>query len=176
MATKRAPRRKRVVADTSSLILLAKSGLLEQVVSKLQVVVPERVYEEAVVRGKTKGQADAFQLETHFRAKRLQKKRPKRARGRAIQELFNLRAGERDALALAQELGIDEVLMDDKKGISACKALGLRFATALDVLVALYKQGIIGKAKALEALGQLQEYGWYSKTLLEQARRDLDAG
>lgn len=72
MATKKASRLK-IIADASSLILLAKSGLLEQVLSKCAVIVAERVYEEAVVKGKAKGQADAFQLETHFQAKRLHK-------------------------------------------------------------------------------------------------------
>jgi len=142
MATKKASRRK-IIADASSLILLAKSGLLEPVLNMREVIVADRVYEEAVVRGKAKGQADAFQLETYFQAKRLQKKSPSRAHQQAIQRLFNLRAGERDTLALAQELAVSEVLIDDKKGINACRALGLRFATALDVLVALHKRGII---------------------------------
>lgn len=175
MAGTKSGKRKTVIADASSLILLAKSELLESILTKLDIIVPEEVYEEAVVRGKAKGHADAFQLETFFNAKQLQTKSVGKENIQRIQKLFNLSAGERDALALAQQLGVTDLLIDDKKGINACRALGLRFNTALDLVVGLRKQGIITKAKAFKVFGQLEVYGWYAKTLLQQARSDIDA-
>lgn len=88
---------------------------------------------------------------------------------------FGLHAGERDTLALAHELSIPDVLIDDKKGINACKALGLRPITALSLLGALRKQSIISRAKALRALELLARHGWYGQGLIQQARSDLNA-
>ncbi len=166
---------KPVVADASSLILLAKSKLLEPVSKRLTVIVPSLVYEEAVVRGKAKGHADALALEVFFQTHRLQVREPQRTSQQMVEQLFGLRAGERDALALAYELGIPDVLIDDKKGINACKALGLRPITVLALLVILRKQGIISRAKGLRAIDLLERYGWYSQDVIKQARGDLDA-
>lgn len=166
---------KPVVADASSLILLAKSELLEPISKRLTVIVPLLVYEEAVVRGKAQGHADALTLEVWFQTHKLQVKEPQHTTQQMIERLFGLRAGERDALALAYEVGISDVLIDDKKGINACKALGLRPITVLALLVALRKRGIISRAKALRALDLLERHGWYGHGLIQQARSDLDA-
>lgn len=127
------------------------------------------------MRGKAQGHADALALEVWFQTHKLPVKKPQRASQQMVEHLFGLRAGERDVLALAYELRIPGVLMDDKKGINACKALGLRPITALALLVALRKRGIISRAKGLRALDLLERHGWYSQDVIKQARSDLDA-
>ncbi len=175
MARKQSTTKPTVVADASSLILLTKSSLLDSLLTRVHIIVPPSVYEEAVLKGKTRGHADALQLELHFQAHHLQTLHPRPSRQQTIQTLFGLRGGERDVIALAQDLGLDTVLMDDKRGITACKALGLHSATALDVLVELRRERIINRDKAWQAFHQLERYGWYSSALLEQARGDLHA-
>jgi len=147
MATKKAAKKKTVVTDASSLILLAKSGLFELVAKHLDLIVTDKVYEEAVIKGKVKGHADSYELEIFYQAGHFQLSSPKQVSLQRIETLFRLHGGERDTVALAHELGCG-VLVDDRKGINACKALGLQFATALGVVLSLLRQGIINQAQA----------------------------
>lgn len=76
---------------------------------------------------------------------------------------------------LAQSLGISNILTDDKKAINVCRVLNLRFVTALDVLVQLRKNGIIDLEEAEDALHKLDEFGWYSRTLIKKVEGDIHA-
>ena len=50
------------VADASSIILLSKIGLLKTATNELGIVIPKRVYDEALA-GKEKGRLDAIETE-----------------------------------------------------------------------------------------------------------------
>ena len=60
-----------------------------------------------------------------------------------------------------------------KKAINACKALGLKFITALNVIVALYRKGKISKEDAETQIDVLDEFGWYNIRLIKKARQDI---
>lgn len=52
-----------IVANASSLVLLTKAEILGYFIKKVQLIIPRKVYEEAVIKGKEKGAADAYKLE-----------------------------------------------------------------------------------------------------------------
>lgn len=52
----------------------------------------------------------------------------------------------------------------------------MKFATALNVLVALKREGIIDPERAEKSLRELETFGWYNERLIDRARRDLGAG
>lgn len=82
-----------------------------------------------------------------------------------------LDAGERDAIALALELGAQQLLIDERKGREAAKAVGLRVAGTLAVILDAAKEGLCdGHA----ALNNLERTGFYaSPELLRMIREKL---
>lgn len=165
-----------VVADASSVILLAKAGVLQRFASNHDLTIPETVYEEAVERGVETGRADAYRIKELIDEEDLiavedvdetEKER--------ITDLFGIAGGETAAVAAGRKQ--DElVLVDDRKGINACKALDHPFTTALDIVVALYEDSAITQDTAVEALNDLEEYGWYKRNLVENRRNQITEG
>ncbi|MBI2580428.1 hypothetical protein HYV85_01330 [Candidatus Woesearchaeota archaeon] len=153
------------VSDATSLILLAKVGLLEMFVVRNNVVMPPKVYDE-VAKGKDKGRLDAFLVERLAAEKTLSISLADKETKAKIEKLFNIRGGELEVLAVSLA-GSKTVLTDDKKCLAAAKALKLNFITSLDVVVALYRRGVVSKERAIEAIESLEEYGWYSKDVIK---------
>ena len=52
---------KKIVSDSSTLILLARSGMIERM--ECVFLIPTSVYEESIKRGKEKGFEDAYLLD-----------------------------------------------------------------------------------------------------------------
>ena len=154
-----------IVSDATSLILLAKVGLLETFVTRNAVVMPPMVYGE-VVKGKNKGRLDALLVERLVDEKKLSISIPDDETKAKIEKLFNVRGGELEVLALAFETK-RTIVTDDKKCFNAAKALKLSFITSLDVVVALRRKNVISKQVALQCIESLDSYGWYTKGLIK---------
>ncbi|KXA97564.1 hypothetical protein AKJ37_00920 [candidate division MSBL1 archaeon SCGC-AAA259I09] len=65
------------------------------------------------------------------------------------------------------------MVIDDEKGMKACKALDLPFAISADIAVALFEKGGIGKEKLLEAL---EKYGWVEQSIMRERRKKIRGG
>ena len=52
-----------IISDSSTLILLAKCGLIESFLSDFSLTIPETVYNEAIRKGAEMGMYDAYLLE-----------------------------------------------------------------------------------------------------------------
>ena len=154
-----------IVSDATSLILLAKIGLLETFVTRNAVVMPPKVYEE-VAKGKDKGRLDALLVERLVDEKKLIISVPDNGTKARIEKLFNVHGGELDVLAIALATK-RTIVTDDKKCFNVAKALKLSFVTSLDVVVALYRKGVISKQVALQCIENLDSYGWYAKDLIK---------
>jgi glycosyltransferase involved in cell wall biosynthesis/predicted nucleic acid-binding protein len=161
-----------IVSDSSTLILLARSGAIEKM--ECVFLIPSSVYEESIMRAKEKGFEDAYLLEKFVEEKRIKVLEVKGEMGRKIQNFFNLHSGERDAIALTIELGKKYIFCDDKKAINACKILRLKFISALDILLAMYRREKISKEDTKKYLDKLEEFGWYDYKLIERVRGEID--
>jgi predicted nucleic acid-binding protein len=82
---------------------------------------------------------------------------------------LTLDEGEREAIALALELHADYLLMDERKGRTAAKALGLKVAGTLAVILDGASRGLFD---GLQALDRLQQTNFYVSPQLLQAIRD----
>lgn len=132
-----------IVADSGPLIAFARIGrldLLQQVVSEL--VIPDAVYDELVVKGK--GRPGAQEVERGEWIRR------KVARDRtAIDQLSSeLDQGEREAIVLARELGA-MLLADEWKVREAAEPLGIEVFGVLRVLAEAKRRGHIAKVRPL---------------------------
>ena len=94
---------------------------------------------------------------------------------RKIAADFSLGKGEAEAIVLALSkksfLGID-----DRKGINACKLMGIPFTTAVAILVRLREKKMLTKRQTLAALNKLERHGRYKSEIVEDARARLGAG
>lgn len=164
-----------VIFDASTLILLARIGLLDEFVARVQggVVIPGEVTTEVLC-----GEREEMQtLISSIEEQRIAVVKVKdRALTRKLMADFSIDAGEAEALALA--LGEHDAIVatDDRNAIRACKALKLEFITAIAVLVRAVEKGVIEKEEGLIKLQKLQSIGRYGKTIIEDARKLIQGG
>ena len=160
-----------IISDASSLILLAKAGVLELFANRNKVIAPKLVYEE-VARGKDKGREDSILIERLKTEKKLIIMAVNKKTKNKIQKTFNLKGGELEVISFA--FGKNHtIITDDKKCINAAKALKINFINSLDVILVLHKKGAMRKEKALECIETLEEYSWYSKDLIKSYKEAL---
>ncbi len=156
-----------VVLDASTLILLAKSDLLQLLSEKTKIEIPPQVQREALARREL---YDARMIERLIRTGRIQiSKSPDPDQRRQIQTDFGLEAGEAAALLLAGESN-RPLGTDDGPAIKAAKIMEVPFFTAIHVLLELYEKRRINAKIALAKLDALQKLGRYSVQILADAR------
>lgn len=136
-----------IVADTGPIIAFARIGrldLLYQVVREL--VIPEAVYEDLVIKGK--GRPGAAEVE---RGTWIHRKVVTDQAALALLPSY-LHLGEREAIVLAQELGA-QLLIDERRGRRAAIERGLEVFGSLRILAEAKQQGLVDSVKPiLEAM------------------------
>lgn len=161
-----------VVIDSSSLILLAKTGILDITINNIKekLVIPEEVYAECTAK---KGIFDAQIIEKRVKEHAIIKKNVlnKALCDRTAKD-FNLGKGEAEAIVLCIELK-SGVIIDDRKAINACKILKIEFATVLGLTVQFYKKGIVTPAEAKSITKKIKKFGRYSSEIINQFEENL---
>ena len=157
-----------VIFDSSTLILIARCGLLESFVrhAKRGIVIPVAVRNETLQQGKE---------ETPFIEKLLKQcaiTTEHVSDEAAIQKLmndFSIDRGETEVILLAHYSGTAIVATDDRNAIRACRMLGIGYITALSIVISLCEHGMLSQPDALLKLEELQRIGRYSKRIMEEA-------
>jgi predicted nucleic acid-binding protein len=134
------------ISNTSPLTNLAIVGLLDLVKTQLGVVaVPEAVWLEMLALPHRDGRSALLAART---AGWLQVVVLKNAAMAASLRLEGLDEGEAEAIALAVETRAPLLLIDEKKGRTAARRLGIPVAGALAIVATARKTGAIISAKA----------------------------
>jgi len=168
-------------SDAGPLIWLAKCSLLH-LLEKLysEILIPEAVYHETVVRGLEKGFEDAQTIKRAieegwlrvYKAKRSFKGKVKIVEGKLEVELGE---GEREAIALAVEKNASIPLTNDEDAYQVGRKLGLKPKGVLYILLKGIKERYINKEKARKTLRQMLEEGfWLSPTIVHNFHEMLD--
>jgi predicted nucleic acid-binding protein len=162
------------IFDASTLILIAKIEILDPFLGDvgLDVAVPLEVEKECC---SVKKSLDALMIrkaldESRIRVIAIKDKKLITKLG----EDFGLGSGEAEAIALAVTAKARILGIDDKNGINACKLLGVAFTTAIGILVRMCEKRLLTKNEALAKLDGLARHGRYKKSILEDARRQLE--
>lgn len=164
-----------IVFDSSTLILLAKTTILELFISNYQgrVLIPQKVKSEICSGG---GEDTPF-ITKLIDDKNIEILKAKNNRQiRKLMEDFNIDTGEAEALTLAIQEGAHTVATDDRNAIRACKILKLDFITAIAVLIRAFEKGIIERDEALIKLEKLKSIGRYSRAIIEDAIKQVKGG
>ncbi len=160
-----------LIADSSSLILLAKIGIIDIAIAKIRkkLAIPEQVYAECTAK---KELFDAQLIEERVKNGLIEKKHILNASlCEKIFKDFNLGKGEAEAIALCIELKAG-LITDDKKAINACKVLKIKFATVPRLAVGFYKKNYIAKNQIDLIISELQSIGRYSNQIIQKMRED----
>ena len=156
----------RIVADSSSLILLAKCSLLEIVCGLFDVIVPKAVTIEVASEDLVKKHPDAV-LISHLMLKGAIKVQSPGS-GRPPWPLL-LHKGEEEALLLAINLDKSLLATDDGKAIKAARFFNVPFIVTPKIVVELFRLQKISFKKARESLEKLSKIGRYSPEIIADA-------
>lgn len=162
------------VFDSSTLILTAKLELLDLFLSEIgmEVAIPRAVQEECCRGKKT---LDALMIQKAVDESRIMVRSVRnRKLVLKLEHDFSMGRGEAEALALALQEKARLVGIDDKRGINACKLTGVRFTTAIAILLRSRQKGLIDRNDALARLSSLARHGRYKSSILEDAKRRLE--
>jgi predicted nucleic acid-binding protein len=165
-----------IVFDASTLILLAKIGLLEPFLAGcgMEAGIPEKVEAESCEAKKT---FDALLIRKAIDERKIRTVRVKDPGFvNKLRDDFGLGDGEAEAIALAVQAKASLVAIDDKNGINACKLLDIGFTTAAGILVVCYEKELITAREALQKVEQLAKHGRYRNSIIEDVRSRLEAG
>ena len=139
-----------------------------------EVLVPETVYEEAVVRGKRELYEDAFDLEGLLTDEGVPivRSNPEPQADRLLEGVTSLGAGVRSALRLYFAEGADAILSDDRVFLNFLSRNSVPFGTPVNVVVGLAKSGRVSRKEGLEALEKMS--GFVRADVYERAKAELE--
>jgi predicted nucleic acid-binding protein len=154
-----------IVSNAGPLIALAKISQLPLLQALFEeLVIPEEVHREIVVRGKGKPGAEMVARAEWIKVKRVSEL------GVAILAT-ELDLGEAEAIILAKELNAELLLLDEKIPRELAKSLGLKVAGTLAIIHAGLQRGLL-EGELGEFIQQLKRKGvWLSEEVVEEARQ-----
>lgn len=137
----------KVIVDTSTLISLARIGELHRLVTmRKRLVVPQLVYQEAVVEGERRGIADATVIKGYFsnhsikveKADKVSWNKLRRRLGKVVEE------ADHAVLALGMQEKAYEIITDDVGLAKIALSLGFKVTASSDLLLEALKNNDIG--------------------------------
>lgn len=158
--------------DSSSLILMAKIDMLDRIINNVQkkLSITNKVFIEST--SKTEA-FDAKLINKRIKERIIEKKHIKNLKlYKKIKEDFNLGEGEAESIVYCMENKIG-LITDDKKAMNACKILNIGYTTVPNLLVTIYKRGLISKIEASLYFKKLQKFGRYSREIIEKVEGEL---
>jgi len=155
-----------MVADSSSLILLAKCSLLEIVCGLFEVLVPTTVVAEVASEDLTKDHPDAALISELISKGAL-----------TVQNVgsdgslppLSLHKGEKEAIELAIKRSGALLATDDGKAIKAARFLKVPFVITPKIVTELFRLQKISLKKAHGSLEKLAKIGRYSPEIIADA-------
>ena len=162
---------KLLVADASSLILLAKTGVLSVLVEAATVLVPSSVHEEVCGPAHVHLYVDAALVKEMVAEGSLSVLEVSLERELPVA----LGRGERDAILLYFQEEADAVLSDDGRAIRACKLLGVNYIPSPRMVLELHGEGLLSRVRARSALEKLARFGRYSPDIISASFERLAA-
>ncbi len=160
-----------IVFDSSTLVLLAKTELLDLLLNDYRgsVVVTSSVAEESI----RKGTFDGLLIRKRIEEGKIKVQAARSEYSEKIMADFNINKGEAETIVAALANKGSVVATDDKSAIRACKLLNVLFTTAIDVLITAKRKNLLTKEEAILKLEELSRQGRYKARIIEDAKKKL---
>ncbi len=157
---------KKCLIDSSSAILLYKSGLFQTLMLTFDVRVGTTVYEELTYSG----YPGCEQFKKYFQGKQLEnRKNQGEEYCRHSMITVALDPGERQTLLLFQDGLADFIITDDGPAVRCCRKLAIPHINALLVPRIFRISGKISRKVCRQKMGKLTEIGRYSSYVIDYA-------
>jgi len=157
---------KRFVADSTSLILLAKCSLLEIVCTLFEIIVPSKVIDETATEELSVNYPDSIIIRELISNELLKVEKPDPGE---LGVSIKLHAGEEDALLLAFKSPGTVFATDDGKAIKAARFLKVPFIITPKIVVNLFMLNKISFIKARQSIEKLGKIGRYSPEIIAES-------
>lgn len=163
-----------LVFDASTLILLAKSDLLDLFLDDF----PGIPLMPGAVEAESTGypdRPDGVLIRKRLEEGRLtvEEIRQPGVVARLVQD-FRLGAGEAEALALALEKGeLAIIATDDRNAIRGCKVLRIGFVTSLGILARAVEKNLLTPEEGLRCLERLRSFGRFRAEIVKEISRQI---
>lgn len=158
----------RIVGDASSVIYLAKSGLLRFLTQTLHLMLPQAVVGECLSHA-SMHHGDADQIQTLLN-QGLIKLIPSKS---LPSEKSKLGAGEEAVCDAFEDGSADQVLTDDGEAVKFCRQKGIPFLSSLFIPSLLYEKGLLNFSEALAKIHFIGGIGYFSQEIIHTARKRL---
>ncbi|MFO7966494.1 MAG: DUF3368 domain-containing protein [Archaeoglobaceae archaeon] len=153
--------------DATPLIYLAKVNklhLLEKIDTEL--IIPQSVFEEVVVKGRELGKPDALIIERLVDKGDFKIEETDAGESEfynKLRENENLSQADVEALFLARKRNCTAI-MDEDYARRIAEAEGIHCRGTIYLIFSLLKRDVIGKEEARETVDKMIESGWYCST------------
>lgn len=162
----------KAVSNSTPLIYLAKLNklpFLKKIFDELYV--PSAVYDEVVLKGRELDKAEVIGVEKAIENGAIIVKDAK-----SKLKIDTLHKGELEAISLALDMKVKNILIDDKEGVEVCKVLGLRPYRTTAILLEFLKKDLIKAREFEDLLIDLSKAGYFMRAevfslLLREAKR-----
>jgi hypothetical protein len=141
----------RLLLDADALIKLNRAGVLAIVLAATRCVVPQQVFQEAVINAKAKGHSDAELIEEALRGRC-------EVMDVVITERLSLGRGETALLALAATRVSGLVVSDDERFQAVLQSRQIPFVNCARLVAQLAEERLLSRAAASGALQALRPY------------------
>lgn len=137
-----------VVSNSGPLMALAKIGQIHLLHSLYdEMLIPSAVYEEGVVNGLARGEADAISIQMAIARRHLRVVEvDEQSLSQAVLAL-PVDRGERHAIELAIKENADCILLDDMMARNAAQKFNLKVKGTLGVLVEAFRKGALSASE-----------------------------
>ena len=163
-----------VVKDSMILIHLAKMAILADSCRHFgNVLIPVKVYEEAVLKGQEKGYPDALVIERAIKGNLITIKAVTDKNKVDNLRLFGLHLGEAETVALYFQEGARYIATDDDTCRKNRILLGINTIGSPAIVISLFKKGQITKQKTIDCVSVLKTIGWFDINVIQEMQRQI---
>ena len=142
-----------VVSDTTPLISLMKVSLLNVLCDLFgEILIPASVYNELTSNENFSFEAAEIQNSAFIKVVTIENQKIVEV----LQKASGLDLGESEAIAYADNVKADFLLMDEVRGRRVARSMGLKIMGTVGVLLAAYNDGILSKKDVEDALDGLK--------------------
>lgn len=161
---------KRCMVDSSSAILLYKSGLFANLVEIYHITMTDSVYEELTIPGYPG--AREFQRYVENGAITMQSPPAMQLEDGAAKSLHAMDRGERDTVRCYEANGpITFIIIDDRRAARYCRRSGIPFINGLLFARIAYLSGVLPASEYDVKYGELVHLGRYASEVIAFVRQ-----
>lgn len=158
----------KIVLNSMVTIHLAKLTILEELTKMFsEVIIPRKVFEETMRKGCEKGYSNSIIAEKLVKKGLIKVVTPSNEQAPRELEVFGLREGEAEAVAIYFQERADRIASDNTTVRRNRLILNLNLIGTPALIYSLFKKGIIEKGKAIDCLIGLKKIGWFKPDIID---------